>query len=296
MFGTRNDVPLNRDASSKLLPWLIAVMVYLATMSLVIAITMNKLADRWDQGLSNSLTIQVPTGSSPAELLSIEKKIKVVEIELMKLANIEKVEKLNDEELNKLMEPWLGKDVLLHDLPIPFLISVELEKTSVKTIDAINKILNEKLPSASIDDHQRWLGNLLGLAKIIQIVSLLVVVLVGGAAALMVILVTRMGLAIHKQVVELFHHMGAHDSYIASRFQLHALKMSIAGGFSGLLLAGLTIASFSSLLGQANSAILPTLTFSAGEWGLLLLMPLCASLIAMMTARLTVLRSLALMP
>ncbi|WP_419903684.1 cell division protein FtsX [Kiloniella sp.] len=296
MFGARNDVPLDRDASSRFLPWLIAVMVYLATMSLVVAITMNKLANRWDQGLSNSLTIQVPPGQTLASRQATEKDLKIIKIELSKIENVAKVEILNDAELNKLMEPWLGKDVLLQDLPIPFLVSVELEQSDIKTIDAINTLIAQQFPEASIDDHQRWLGNLLGLAKVIQIVSLLVVMLVGGAAGLMVILVTRMGLAIHRQVVELFHHMGAADSYIATRFQFHALKLSTAGGFSGLLLAGLTIASFSSLLGQANSSILPSLTFSVVEWGLLLLMPIGASLIAMMTARLTVLRSLALMP
>ncbi|OUS12166.1 hypothetical protein A9Q97_06535 [Rhodospirillales bacterium 47_12_T64] len=296
MFGARNDVPLDRDASSRFLPWLIAVMVYLATMSLVVAITMNKLANRWDQGLSNSLTIQVPAGQTPTDRQSTERNLKDLQDKLVQLENVETVEILNDAELNKLMEPWLGKDVLLQGLPIPFLISVELGQSNVKTIDAINKIIAQSFPEASVDDHQRWLGNLLGLAKVIQLVSLLVVILVGGAAGLMVILVTRMGLAIHRQVVELFHHMGAHDSYIAARFQIHALKLSTAGGLSGLLLAGITIASFSSLLGQANSSILPSLTFSAGEWGLFLLMPLGASVIAMMTARLTVLRSLALMP
>ncbi|MEH6629922.1 MAG: hypothetical protein V7776_03805 [Halopseudomonas aestusnigri] len=296
MFGARNDVPLDRDASSRFLPWLIAVMVYLATMALVVAITMNKLANRWDQGLSNSLTIQVPTGQTPADRQTTERKLIDLQNQLAQLDNVENVDILNDAELNKLMEPWLGKDVHLQDLPIPFLISVELEQSNIKTIDAINTLISQNFPEASVDDHQRWLGNLLGLAKVIQMVSLLVVLLVGGAAGLMVILVTRMGLAIHKQVVELFHHMGAHDSYIATRFQIHALKLSTAGGFSGLLLAGFTIASFSTLLGQANSSILPSLTFSIAEWGLLLLMPLGASLIAMMTARLTVLRSLALMP
>ena len=229
MFGARNDVPLDRDASSRFLPWLIAVMVYLATMSLVVAITMNKLADRWNQGLSNSLTIQVPTGQTLADRQAIEKKLQNLQSELIQLDNVETVEILNDSELNRLLEPWLGKDVLLQDLPIPFLVSIELEQPRVKTIDAINTIIAQNFPEASVDDHQRWLGNLLGLAKVIQMVSLLVVLLVGSAAGLMVILVTRMGLAIHKQVVELFHHMGAHDSYIATRFQIHALKLSTAG-------------------------------------------------------------------
>ncbi|WP_020590929.1 cell division protein FtsX [Kiloniella laminariae] len=296
MFGSRNDVPLDKDASSRFLPWLIAVMVYLATMSLIVALTMNKLANRWDQGLSNSLTIQVPAGQSPAERQAIEKKTALLLQEFKKIPDVKKAEMLTDGELNKLLEPWLGKDVVLHDLPIPLLISIELSQSSARTLDAVKVLTAEKLPTASIDDHQRWLGNLLGLAKIIGTVSLLVVLLVGGAAALMVILVTRMGLAIHRQVVELFHLMGAQDAYIANRFQLHALKLSMAGGFAGLLLAGLTIAAFSTLLGQANSALLPSFTLTATEWGLLLLIPVGASLVAMITARLTVLRSLALMP
>ena len=35
-------------------------MAYLATLALVCAMEMNKVVDRWDQGLSGRITVQVP--------------------------------------------------------------------------------------------------------------------------------------------------------------------------------------------------------------------------------------------
>ena len=124
----------------------------------------------------------------------------------------------------------------------------------------------------------------------------LVVLLVGLSAVTMVIFATRMGLAIHGRVIELLHLVGAQDSYVAREFQRHALKLALRGGALGLLLAILTVFLIGRVLGGGEAAALPDFTLRPVEWALLALLPLVVAAVAMVTARLTVLRTLSRMP
>jgi cell division transport system permease protein len=120
--------------------------------------------------------------------------------------------------------------------------------------------------------------------------------LVGASAVTMVIFATRMGLSVHGRVIELLHLIGAQDSYIARQFQAHALRLALRGGVLGLLLAVLTVLGVADLLGRGDAMALPNLTLLPVEWTALPMLPLVVALIAMITARLTVLRTLGRMP
>src|SRR3546814_14732757 len=60
MLGSRSDLPLGRDPSTRLLPWLIGVMVFLATLILSGGLLLSGTAAEWSRGLENRLTVQVP--------------------------------------------------------------------------------------------------------------------------------------------------------------------------------------------------------------------------------------------
>ena len=64
MLFRRTDLPLDRDPSGRFLPWLVALMVYLAALALVCAMAMAKMVERWDTGLSGTITVQVRSCSS----------------------------------------------------------------------------------------------------------------------------------------------------------------------------------------------------------------------------------------
>src|SRR5690349_20514147 len=64
----RLEVPLRRDASARFLPWIIALMVYLAaTGGAAMVLLVDTVAD-WDRSLTTTLTLQVPADASPARL------------------------------------------------------------------------------------------------------------------------------------------------------------------------------------------------------------------------------------
>ncbi len=304
MLFRRGDLPLERDPSGRFLPWLIALMVYLAALALVCALVMNKVSERWDTGLSGSITVQIPPPQSPAKeslrdaagqaaaAASIDA---VIEI-LLATPGVLSAKVLEPDEIAKLLQPWLGAGASFADLPLPALLAVGIDPAAAPNFETLSRQLAEAVPGTVLDDHQSWLGQLLDLARSIELVAGLVVFLVGASAVAMVVFATRMGLVIHSRVIELLHLIGAQDSYVAREFQFHALKLALRGGVVGLLMAVITVLLVARLFERIEAALLPDLTLSPIEWALLALLPLAVAGIAMLTARLTVLGNLGRMP
>jgi len=283
-------VPLDRDPSGRYLPLLVAIMVYLAALALAGALAMNKLAERWDSGLSGALTVQLPAASEGDGGLAA-----VVEA-LAATPGVLAVEPLDGAAMTALLEPWLGDAVLTGDLPLPRLIAVTVDTAQPPDVAALEARLQDLAPGSLVDDHQRWLARLLDLARAVELMALVVVLLVVLAACIMVAFVTRMGLAAHEQAIELLHLIGAQDSYVARQFQNHALSHGLRGGILGLALAVPTLYLVRFLLQRIDSGLLPELTLRPYEWSLLILLPVAAALITMITARIGVMRTLARMP
>ena len=296
MLLRKSVVPLNRDATGRFLPWLVAVMVYLAALALVSAMAMSKIVTRWDHGLSGQVTVQLPVSESDLTEAAIEARRDSVIRLLLQSPGVLSANHMGAAETAALLEPWLGQSSGLSELPLPDLIAVEIDQLTPPDTAALTVRIEAIVPGATIDDHQRWLGNLLSLARSIEIVAALVVLLVGLSAVIMVVFVTRMGLAVHYQIVELLHLIGAQDGYIAREFQLHSLKLGFFGGLVGVAFAAVTIVGISQLLGRAGTALLPELSLIPLEWAVLAILPLASALVAMLTARVTVLRTLARIP
>lgn len=295
MLFRRSDLPLERDPSGRFLPWLVALMVYVAALALVCAMAMAKMVERWDSGLSGSITVQVPppeTGSPDAKEAAIDR---VIEL-LLDTEGVREAKVLEPDEIAALLQPWLGAGATQGDLPLPSLIAVGIDPSAELDFERLSRRLTDAVPGTLLDDHQSWLGELLDLARTIELVAALIVILVGASAVAMVVFATRMGLAIHGRVIELLHLIGAQDSYVAREFETHALKLALRGGAVGLMLAIVTVVLVGRLFARLDTALLPELSLGPIEWAALAMLPLAISGVAMLTARFTVLGNLGRMP
>jgi cell division transport system permease protein len=290
---TRKPVPLDRDSSGRYLPLLVAIMVYLASLALAGGLSMGKLAERWDTGLTGALTIQVPADADAAQ---DEAAMATLLAEVSAFPGVTGATAMAGREIAALLEPWLGDSGFIGELPLPRLIAVTIDPAAGPDIAALRQRLQELAPGSLVDDHQQWLAKLLDLARAVEVMAAIVVALVIFAACIMVAFVTRMGLAAHEQAIELLHLIGAQDSYVARQFQNHALSHGLRGGLLGLALAVPTLYLVRYLLQRIDSGLLPELTLRPHEWSLLILLPVAAALITMITARITVMRTLARMP
>jgi cell division transport system permease protein len=292
-FSARSDLPLEGDSASRFLPWVVAVMVYLAVLALAGALAAHDAVGRWNRALTGSLTVQiaVPAGERNLEAVMADRVDRAVEL-LRRTAGIDRAQPLSADQVAALLEPWLGGGAIVDELPLPALIDVALVPGVRLDLTALAERLAAAVPGAVLDDHGRWLKDLVRLALAAQAAAALVLALVIGCAMAAVVFAVRTSLSIHRDVVEILHLVGARDAYIARQFQRHALGLSLKGGAIGWCLALVTLAGGAWALLSLDVAVVPRIDFGWIEWVSLILPPFAAAGIAVVAARIAVLRAL----
>lgn len=295
MIRSVSDLPLARDASSRFLPWLIAFMVYLAALALAATMVLSGASENWRRGLEGTLTVQVLPVAGGGDAAALSARVEDALRLLRETPGVAVAEPVPPEQAAALLEPWLGKGGLAMNLPLPRLIDVRLAQGANVDSAALGARLAAAVPGAQLDDHGLWLDRLIALAGAIEAVAVAVMVLIGVAAIATVVFATRTGLAIHHDVIELLHMIGARDGYLAGQFQMHAMWLGLKGGLIGLVLAVATLIVLGYLGQRVEAMLLPPLTLVAPQWAALAGLAALAALISMVTARITVMRALARM-
>ena len=290
MLGRGADLPLDVDPANRYLPWIVALMVYLAALALAGAFVLGNAAARWQSGQSNRLTVQTPPGG-----LDDDHAAAAVDL-LRGTAGIATARRLDRDELVALLEPWLGTGNVAADLPLPGLIDVIVAPGTRPDLHALELRLQAVVPGASIDDHGQWLGRLATAAWTFQAVAMAVVAAIVTAAAATIVFTTRTSLAVHRETIEVLHLIGAQDGFVARAFERKALGLGLRGGLIGLGLAVLTFAVLHRVSAGLEAPLMPRLSLTPVGLAALAALPFASAAVAMVTARFTVLRALAKMP
>ncbi len=293
MLGVkRSDLPLDKDAHSRFLPWLIAFMVFLAVLAIGGILVLNATAARWDQGVGGTLTVQIAATEDPAkDQNNLQEVLNVIAA----ASGIERYVIIEEEHMMTLLEPWLGSSANVNDLPLPKLIDVGLADEAQFDLKDFTRTMQARVPDATVDDHRIWLQRLVNLIRTVEFIAMAILVFIALATMGTVIFTTRTGLSVHKEAIEVLHLIGAQDSYIAGQFAGRAMILGLKGGLIGMALGLPALYLVGTLAESLEEAALPDLSFGPIEWAVFALIPLCAAGLAMTTARSTVLRSLARM-
>ncbi len=287
----RLDLPLRQDESARFLPWIIALMVYFAAMGGVGLISLGEALSRWDASLAGTLTLQIPPDTS-------QPRIDMALGALRQTKGVVSARLLPPEETANLLQPWLGNNVAIADLPLPQLIDVRVDPRMTIAYTMLRSQLASVIPGSRLDNSPSWVGGARDFALRIEDVITAGVAAIAALIITIIIFTARIGLAIHRSVIELLHLLGAQDAYIARQFQIHALSLGLRGGFIGAIVAALTVA-FLEPAAHMLALPVPIAAYGIFDWRVwLLLIAAClmAGGIAMVTARITVLRQLARMP
>ena len=296
-----SDLPTSHDPGNRFLPWIIGVMVYLASLSLAAAMVLSSAISGWSSQLAGTVTVQILPAAADGKRAGKALDAKVAKaVELLRATpGIARAEPLAPDRVAALLTPWLGPDLgatgVEGELPLPRLIDVTLgDRAAVDLVD-LTRRLREIAPEVEVDDHGRWFEELISLVHSIEALSVVIVALSGAAAITTVVFATRAGLAVHGHVIEVLHLVGARDSYIARQFQQRALSLGLMGAAVGLALAAITIFAIGHFVGRVQLFGLPNVEMTALQWIILVALAPAAALIAMVTARITVIRALARM-
>jgi cell division transport system permease protein len=292
MLRRRTDLPRERDEVSRFLPWLVAFMVFLAALALAGALVLSGVVARGDRGVSGTLTVQVPPAGTAEET---ERRTAAILDVVRRLPEAEAARALDEARLLELLSPWLGSAGQAGDLPLPRLIDVELKPGARVDVRGLADRLAAVAPGATVDDHRVWLERLVRLLRAVQGVAGSILGLIGIATVGMVVFATRAAIAVHRELIEVLHLIGARDSYIARQFARRALGLALKGGILGLVLAVPTIIGLGILSRRLQAGLMSELSLTPWHWAAIVALPLAAAAVATATARATVMRWLARM-
>jgi cell division transport system permease protein len=269
-----------RDARDGALIFVVAVLCFLACLTAIGALAADRAARGWTSQLSDSATVVIqPRGPETPDAAAA----RAAEV-LAGVKGVSEARALEKEKAEALLEPWLGREALIDDLPVPRLVTVDLDpKTPAKAGD-LDRALKAAGVDAKVDDHSVWIDDIKRAAGFARWSALAICLLIIAAATAVIGFATRAGLAAHRDVIEVLHLSGAETGFVARLFQT---RFAIAAGIAGLFGAGgaAVVAALARLAG-GGQGLTPVLPLAWIDLLAVLPAPLLAALTAAVAARL----------
>jgi cell division transport system permease protein len=270
------------------MPWVIVIMTFLTVLAVGAGVGLHNAASSLGSALAGRLTVQIVEANPDVRIAQSN----AVVAELQRLSAVADVSPIDDATMRDLLAPWLGRDGLDADLPVPALIDVSMKQGDAGAFDAIGVAVRRLAPNARIDRHASWVGPLRTLLATLRGLALALVALMAVAMAAAVVLSARAALNTHQATIDVMHLMGATDLQVARLFQRRAALDAAVGGALGLILGAGIILGLSGQLGALDAALLDEGGLGWSGWLAILLVPVCVVALSVLTARITVLRAL----
>lgn len=284
------------NIQSNALAVVIAIMAFLACLTLGGVSMVRATAASWQSQISREITIQI----KPDDSLDMDAALAKARDIALGFVGTRDGQIMDDAATARLLEPWLGPNLDLKELPVPRLVVITIDEQNPPDFESMRAMLKDEVPQASLDDHRTWVDRLVSMAHTTVLIGLSIMGLVFSAMILTVIFATRGALSGNRHIVEVLHFVGAEASFVGREFQMHFLKISLKGSAAGSMLAALVFVglsfwqSRSLATPQSDQAAALFGTFSVGYGGYLGIFAtmLIIALLTTITARITVMRTI----
>lgn len=269
-----------------------AAMCYLAVLAIGALLMTSAAVNNWTSQVASEVTVQI----SAADGVDVDGDTARAARILRDTPGISGATVVPAAEARRLLEPWLGKSAILDDLPIPQLINVSIDKAIPPDLEGLRARLAAEVPSATLDTHRRWQAELISMAGTLTWLAIAVLSLIAGAAAVLVVYATRAAMEANREVLEVLYLAGARDSFISRevlwRFCLTGLKAGLIGALLGFIT--FVILGFGSgrLAGPVKDFLYDPLGASSTSYLAILAVPVVATVISLITARISISRVL----
>lgn len=268
------------------MPWVIAIMMFLMVLAAAGGLSLAQAARSIGGDLTDKATVQIVEANRDRR----EAQARAAMGLLASHAAVRAMRRVPDAEMQSLLEPWLGGEILGSDLPMPVLIDITLRPDA--SIDGLSRALRRVAPAARLDDHARALAPLTGLISVLKWLAAALVLLMAAATAAVVVLAARGALNTHRATIDVMHLLGATDIQIARLFQRRIAIDAFMGGLLGLTAAAAVIGAIGIRLAALGTEWTSMIVLSPLAWCSLVLLPVAGMGLAMLSARWTVVAAL----
>lgn len=272
------------------MPWVIGIMVALTVIAAAAGLALANSARTASDELSGGITVQIVEANPALRQRQADAVVRA----LRATPGVIEAHQVSDAEVARLIEPWLGAPAAGDNaIPVPALVDARLrDKVDGETLGALRRSLRPVAPAARIEAQSTWLGPVFQAIDSLQWLALAMVALLGFALAAAVLLAVRNALGSNRETIEVVHLLGGTDTQIARIFQ-RAIGFDAAGsGAVGLALGLVVVLALGSQFGSLGAGLVSSGALEWYDWILLALVPVAGVVLAMITARLTVLHAL----
>jgi cell division transport system permease protein len=223
------------SVSSTALVFVIAIMTFLACLTFGAVMAVQETAQSWQLQISREATVQI----KPEEGLDMEGALLKVQEIAAASAGVQHAFIVDAQDTAKLLEPWLGSNFTIDDLPIPRLVTLIIDPLTPPDFSALKAAVKQAVPEAIVEDHRNWVDRLVSMAQTTVFIGIGLLILVLVATALAVIFATRGAMSGNDHIIEVLHFVGAESQFIAqqfrTRFFLTGIKGAVLGGVSAII-------------------------------------------------------------
>ncbi len=272
------------------MPWVIAIMVALTVIAAAAGLAFSNTARNASDALSGGVTVQV-VNANPAER---DRQAQAVLRALRDTPGVIEASLVSQDEIDRLIEPWLGASASGDaGIPVPALVDARLhDAVTGETLGALRQLLRQVAPAARVDAQSSWLKPVFSAVDTLRWLSLALVALLGVALGAAVLLAVRNALGSNRDTIEIVHLLGGTDGQIARIFQRAIGYDAAVGGAVGLALGLVVVLALGQQFAALGAGLVSSGALGWSDWVLLALIPVAGVILAMFTARQTVVRAL----
>jgi cell division protein FtsX len=162
---------------------------------------------------------------------------------LWAMDDVAHVELISDEAVATMLKPWLGEASSSSLFALPVVIDVTLLDGSTLDAPALREQLGTISPDVQVDHHQAWLRSLQGIIDVGQGVALALLGVIIGVTILTIIGLTRITLALNRDIIEVLQFCGATDAFIADQFVASMVRIMVRAIALGMVVGVVVLAS-----------------------------------------------------
>lgn len=227
---------LSGSRLSATMPWILGVMIALATLATGAALAGGAAALQLRGALANTLTVQVIEGAQDTRARVSARALSVLRAQ----PDVASASLVPEAEVRALIAPYLGTDTLDPDLPVPALLDVTL--TGEGGEEAVERLSERLRPLGRIrvDRTAEWAAPVSRFLTLSAGLALTVLGLTLAATTAAVVLAARAALDAHRSTIATLHLLGATDAQVSRLFERRAVRDGL-GGIAGGTLLGLIL-------------------------------------------------------
>ncbi len=245
-------IPLKNKQADRFMLGMITALTILLLIVISSALYFQNLTAGWKTKMDQSLTLEIKSGAFDADM---EKKL----IQLLKnqeAVSSHTIEKADN--IVRVVSPWLNLgDIPADEISLPTIIHVSLKTNNEIQKDKLIFDIKSLSKNIQVNSYNDWFEQSLKKTRFLQTISILTALALFVLLVMVISLIVRDRILIHKEVIALLQTLGARDSYIKGEFYRHILTLSFFGiGLAGILFLcfyGVTIV----FMGQ-DVSVLPT--------------------------------------